>query len=97
VGRNSEAYCAAVFRSASYGASIPDVPGCISAGDTFEETVANAAEALAGHFATMRADGETVPSPRSFEELKRDPEFVEDSADAIVTMVSPRGAMAAAE
>jgi hypothetical protein len=29
--------------------------------------------------------------------LKRDPELVEDSADAIVTMVAPRGVMAAAE
>ena len=26
----------------SYGVSFPDVPGCISAGDTFEEAVADA-------------------------------------------------------
>jgi len=81
----------------SYGVSFPDVPGCISAGDTFEEAVANAAEALAGHFAAMRADGETIPTPRSFEDLKRDPDFAEDSADAIVTIVSPKGTVAAAE
>ena len=81
----------------SYGVSFPDVPGCISAGDTFEEAVANAAEALAGHFAVMKADGEAIPAPRSFEELKRDRNFIEDSADAIVTMVSPRTEMAAAE
>ena len=81
----------------SYGVSFPDVPGCISAGDTFEEAVSNAAEALAGHFAAMRTDGEAVPAPRSFEALKRDPDFAADSADAIVTIVSPRGAMAAAE
>jgi predicted RNase H-like HicB family nuclease len=81
----------------SYGVSFPDVPGCISAGDTFEEAVANAAEALAGHFAMMRADGETVPSPRSFEDLKRDPEFAEDGAGAVLTMVSPRSAMAVVE
>jgi predicted RNase H-like HicB family nuclease len=81
----------------SYGVSFPDVPGCISAGDTFEEAVGNAAEALAGHFAAMRADGETIPVPRSFEDLKRDAAFVEDSTDAIVTMVTPRGTMAAAE
>jgi len=30
----------------SYGVSFPDVPGCISAGDTFEDAVANAVEAL---------------------------------------------------
>lgn len=81
----------------SYGVSFPDVLGCISAGDTFEEAVANAAEALAGHFAAMRADGETIPAPRSFEDLRRDAEFAGDSADAIVTMVTPRGAVPAAE
>lgn len=81
----------------SYGVSFPDVPGCISAGDTFEEVVENAAEALTGHFAAMRADGDAIPVPRSFEDLKRDAGFIEDSADAIVTIVTPRGAMAAAE
>jgi len=79
----------------SYGVSFPDVPGCISAGDTFEEAVANAGEALAGHFAAMRADGEAIPAPRSFDELKRDPEFLENSADAIVTMVMLREMAAA--
>jgi predicted RNase H-like HicB family nuclease len=81
----------------SYGVSFPDVPGCISAGDTLEQAMANASEALAGHFAAMRADGGTLPVPRSFEELQRDPEFTEDRADAIVTVVAPHSAMAAAE
>jgi len=81
----------------SYGVSFPDVPGCIAAGDTFEEAVANAAEALAGHFALMKADGDVIPSPRTFEQLRHDREFAEDSADAIVTMVAPRAEMAAAE
>jgi len=85
-------YIALVHKDAgtSYGVSFPDVPGCISAGDTFEDAVANAGEALAGHFAAMRADGETIPTPRSFDELKRNPVFKEDAADAIVTMVTPR-------
>ena len=74
----------------SYGVSFPDIPGCISAGDTFEDAVANAAEALAGHLALMRADGDPIPAPRSFEELKRDRDFADDAADAIVTMVAPQ-------
>jgi predicted RNase H-like HicB family nuclease len=74
----------------SYGVSFPDVPGCISAGDTFEEAVANAAEALAGHFAAMRADGEAIPTPRTFEQLRRERDFIDDSADAIVTMIAPQ-------
>ncbi len=59
----------------SYGVGFPDVPGCIAAGDTFEEAIANAAEALAGHLALMRADGDPIPAPRGFEEFKRDHEF----------------------
>jgi hypothetical protein len=45
----------------------------------------------------MFADGETIPAPRSFEQLKRNPDFAADSADAIVTMVTARATMAAAE
>ena len=58
----------------SYGVSVPDVPGCISAGDTFEEAVANASRGarwtFRRHARRRRADS-TVP--RSFDELKRDP------------------------
>jgi predicted RNase H-like HicB family nuclease len=74
----------------SYGVSFPDVPGCISAGDTLEEALANAGEALATHLALMRDDGDTIAAPRSFEELRRDPEFLADAADAIVTVVQER-------
>ena len=52
-------------RDSDYGVSFPDVPGCISAGDTFEEAVANAAEALAGHFALMKSDGDPIPASAS--------------------------------
>jgi predicted RNase H-like HicB family nuclease len=81
----------------SYGVSFPDVPGCIAAGDTFEEAVANAATALATHFSVMKSDGDAIPTPHTFEQLRHDPEFVDDSADAIVTMVTPRTELAAAE
>ena len=78
-------------KDTSYGASFPDVPGCISAGDTFEEAIANAAEALAGHFAMMRTDGDTIPRPRSIEALRDDAESIADAADALVAFVAPHG------
>jgi predicted RNase H-like HicB family nuclease len=74
----------------SYGVSFPDVPGCISAGDTFGEAIDNASQALAGHLAIMKADGDPIPSARSLEELKQDAEFVEDSADAVIAFVVPQ-------
>ncbi len=74
----------------SYGVSFPDVPGCISAGDTFEQAVDNASEALAGHLAALRTDGDKMPAPRSIEELRQDAEFIDDASDAVVAFVIPR-------
>lgn len=75
----------------SYGVSFPDVPGCVSAGDTFEEAIANAGEALAGHFAMMHADGDAIPRPRTIEALRDDANFTDDAADAVVAFVIPQG------
>jgi predicted RNase H-like HicB family nuclease len=77
-------------RGTSYGVSFPDVPGCISAGDTFEEAIANASEALAGHLAIMESDGDAIPNARTLEELKKDANFVDDSTDAVVAFIAPR-------
>jgi len=79
----------------SYGVSFPDVPGCISAGDTLDEALANAAEALAGHLALMRADGDAIPRPRSEKAIKADPEFADDLEDALVRIVEPAEAVGA--
>jgi predicted RNase H-like HicB family nuclease len=48
-----------------FGASSPDVPGCIAVGDTEEETRQLFQEALAFHFEGMRESGEPIPEPRS--------------------------------
>jgi len=77
-------------KGTSYGVSFPDVAGCISAGDTFEEAVANASEALAGHLALMEADGDQTPNARTLEELKADADFINDSADAVIAFIAPR-------
>jgi predicted RNase H-like HicB family nuclease len=78
-------------KGTSYGVSFPDVPGCISAGDTFEEAIENASQALAGHLAIMEADGDPIPHARSLEELKQDAEFVDGSIDVVVAFVAPQG------
>lgn len=89
---NKTGYLALVHKDkdTSYGISFPDVPGCISAGDTFEEAIDNAAVALAGHLAAMRADGDGVPAPRSIEDLRQNAEFIDDASDAVVAFVTPR-------
>ena len=49
----------------NYSAYVPDVPGCVSAGKTVEETIANIREALIFHFDGMREDGQPLPDPQT--------------------------------
>ena len=66
-----------------YGVSFPDVHGCTSAGDTLDEALTNAVDALSGHIRLMEADGEATPTPRTIEVLNSDPDFAEDLKGAI--------------
>jgi predicted RNase H-like HicB family nuclease len=56
-----------------YGVTFPDFLGCVSAGDTAEEALVNAHEALAGHVALMVQDGDALPKPTAVEEVTSDP------------------------
>ena len=47
----------------SYGAYIPDLPGCVAAGETFEETCQLIQEAVNYHVELMAEHGETIPEP----------------------------------
>ena len=49
-----------------YGAWVPDLPGCVTVGDTLEETESNIREAMEGHLEVMREHGEPMPEPSSF-------------------------------
>ena len=49
----------------SYGAYIPDLPGCVAAGDTREEVESLIVEAVADHVELMAEHGETIPKPAS--------------------------------
>ena len=48
----------------NYSAYAPDVPGCVSVGDTWEEMQTMIKEALTFHIESMVEDGEGVPEPR---------------------------------
>ncbi len=52
-----------------FGVFFPDFPGCVTAGDTPEEALELAAEALAGHVALMVEDGDEIPAPTLLEKL----------------------------
>ncbi|PWV66935.1 type II toxin-antitoxin system HicB family antitoxin [Halomonas sp. A11-A] len=45
----------------AYGVVVPDLPGCFSAGDTFDEAIANAREAIEGHLESLSEHGDPIP------------------------------------
>jgi len=47
----------------SWGAYIPDLPGCVSVGDTLEEVKQLIREAVEIHLEGMREDGDPIPEP----------------------------------
>jgi predicted RNase H-like HicB family nuclease len=46
-----------------YSAHVPDLPGCVAAGTTLEETRQLIREAIEFHIEGMRLHGEAVPPP----------------------------------
>ncbi len=54
-------------RDSAYGVTVPDLPGCISAGDTLEEAIAMAREAIELHLEGMIEDAVAIPTPKPLE------------------------------
>ena len=53
----------------SYGAHVPDLPGCIAAGETKEEVLTLIREAIEFHLEDLKQDGQPIPAPASTSEL----------------------------
>ena len=54
---------------ANWFAYVPDLPGCVAAAATREETELLVAEAIALHLELIREDGDPIPQPRSTAKL----------------------------
>lgn len=68
-------YIALIHKDAAsdYGVSFPDLPGCVTAGETLDEARGMAEEALAFHLEGLTQDGEALPEPSTLEMVMADP------------------------
>ena len=64
----------------AYGIVFPDIAGCFSAGDTYDEAIRNARVGLQAHVESLCDNGRPVPEPRSLEMLMTDPEIRDECA-----------------
>ena len=53
----------------SYGAYVPDLPGCVAVGETRREVLKLIREGVELHLDAMREAGEAIPPPTSKSEI----------------------------
>ena len=59
----------------SYGVAVPDLPGCFSGGETLDEVMAAACEAIEGHVESIMMDGDPIPERKPMEVHVANPDF----------------------
>jgi predicted RNase H-like HicB family nuclease len=76
-------------KAGTYGVVVPDLPGCTSGGRSIDAALRNAVDAVRLWAEDARADGDSLPRPRSLEALRRDPEVAAALAGGAVLAVVP--------
>ena len=59
----------------AFGVVVPDLPGCFSAGDTLDEAMEGAEEAVAAWIDAALDAGEAIPAPSSLDAIRRHPDY----------------------
>lgn len=60
-----------------YGVTVPDLPGCFSAGATMDEALDKVTEAIEGHVEILFEEGDALPEPQSMEYHKQNPDYAD--------------------
>lgn len=63
--------------------TFPDLPGCATSGETENEAISCAREALGGHLWCMEKDGDEIPEPTAIKDLQ-----LEENEIAVLVDVS---------
>ncbi len=62
-------------QTSAFGIVVPDLPGCFSAGDTLDQAMAGAEEAVAAWIDAALDAGEAIPAPSSLDAMRADPVY----------------------
>lgn len=71
------------YDNIAYGVTVPDIPGCISAGDTLDEAIKNVEEAIDGHLTILAEDGANIPVAKPLDDYC----LLAKNEDAILSVI----------
>jgi predicted RNase H-like HicB family nuclease len=64
-------------KGSDYGMTVPDLPGCFSAGATMDEALAMAREAIELHLEGLIEEGIPIPEPTDIEQQMANPDYAD--------------------
>lgn len=59
----------------AFSVVVPDIPGCFSAGDSYEEAIANVKEAIQAHLDIITEDGNDIPEAGTVSNYINNPDY----------------------
>ena len=62
-------------KGSAYGVTIPDIPGCFSAGKSIDEALENTQFAIAGHLELLAEMGEIAPTAKDISNHQQNPDY----------------------
>ena len=71
-------------QDSDYGVTVPDLPGCFSAGDTMDDALIQAVEGIECHLEGILADNEPIPVPQPIEYHRQNLDY----ADGVWALVN---------
>ncbi|OAJ33177.1 hypothetical protein A0O36_02629 [Piscirickettsiaceae bacterium NZ-RLO1] len=72
-----------------YGVVVPDLPGCITAGSTYEEALSMASKAVDGHISCLVDEGYTLPVASTIDQYVNHKEYKGGILALIEVDISP--------
>ena len=73
----------------AYGVTVPDMPGCTAMGDTVEDALTNAVEAMRDWVEVVEERGGTLPPASTIDHLRTDPDVAAALAEgAMLTTIA---------
>lgn len=76
-------------KDSDYGVTVPDLPGCFTAGSTMDEARTYAVEAMECHLEGLMIDHSPIPTASSIEHHQANPDY----ADGIWALVQAQAAL----
>ncbi|MDE0399768.1 MAG: type II toxin-antitoxin system HicB family antitoxin [Candidatus Poribacteria bacterium] len=71
----------------TYGVTIPDLPGCFTAGDTLEDALNQAREAVELHMECLLLDGDPIPEPKTIAYHQDNPDYADGQLETVAVII----------